>query len=338
MAINSPNSATDPNRATPPGPLNVDLRRAARFIADLRNLTLSEKIEAAVTGYEKVGERNSFLWKWVRRGVEITSLSSIDEELWDYVCDTKTLGVMFDVLLDDVADAAPKPEFLEALISITENRPNLNARATDVEREYFDYSLEIWEQIWHRLEQSPRYEEFHDVLTFDYRQLMTAMRYSVLIGTNPAMMNMLEHDAYLPHNMHMVVNGTIDLMASKRFDVAELGNLRRILLYAQHMGRIGNLVTTWEREVRSRDYSSGIFPMALSRGILTVNDLIVGDQEKICAKIRASNLEETFLKRWRELRENIVRLASRLRSVNVLKLVGGLDTLIQLHGGSRGLK
>ena len=322
----------------PPGSLKVDLRRAARFIGDLRNLALSEQIEAAVTGYEKVGERNSFLWKWVRRGVEITSLSSIDEDLWDHVCDTKTLGVMFDVLVDDVADGSPRPEFLEALISITEKKPTLNASATDAEREYFEYSAKVWEMIWRRLEQYPRYEEFHEILTFDYGQLMNAMRYSVLIGTNPAMMNMLEHDAYLPHNMHMVVNGTIDLMASKRFDVAEFGKLRKILLYAQHMGRIGNLVTTWEREVRSRDYSSGIFPMALSRRILTVNDLIVGDQEKICAKIRASNLEETFLKRWQELRASIVRLASRLSSVNVLKLVGGLDTLIQLHLGSRGLK
>ena len=291
-----------------------------------------------MTGYDKVGERNSFLWRWVRRGVEITSLSSIDEELWDHVCDTKTLGVMFDVLLDDVADSDPKPEFLEALISITKNRPTLIARTTEAEREYFDYSVRVWEQVWHRLKQYPRYEEFRDILTFDYRQLMNAMRYSVLIGTNPTMMNMLEHDAYLPHNMHMVVNGTIDLMASTRFEVVELGKLRRILLYAQHMGRIGNLVTTWEREVRSRDYSSGIFPMALSRGILTVNDLVVGDQEKICSKIRASNLEETFLNRWQELRANIVRLASRLKSVNVLELVGGLDTLIQLHLGSRGLK
>ncbi len=318
--------------------MKVDLNRAAQFIADIRDLSLSEVLESAVLGYEKVGQRNSFLWKWVRRGIEITSLSAIDEDLRDHVCDTKTLGVIFDVLLDDVADAEAEPEFLEALISITENRPILHAGATEAQRRYFDFSLSVWEQIWHRLARYPRYPEFRDVLVFDYRQLMTAMRYSILIGANPSMMNMLEHDAYLPHNMHMMVNGTIDLMGSTRFDITEFGNLRRVLLCAQHMGRIGNLVSTWEREVRERDYSSGIFPMALSRGIVTANDLVVGDQEKICSRIRESNLEETFLVRWQTFRARIVQLAGRLKSVEVLKLVGGLDTLIQLHLGSRGLK
>lgn len=317
--------------------MKVDLNKAAQFIAELRDISLSEAIEEAVAGYEKVGERNSFLWRWVRRGAEITSLSSINEGLWDHVCDTKTLGVMFDVLLDDVADAATEPEFLEALISITEGGPDATS-VTEKQKEYFDHSARIWEQVWNRLRQYPRYDEFRDILTFDYRQLMNAMRYSVLIGTNPAMMNMLEHDAYLPHNMHMMISGTIDLMASTRFSLAEFGDLRKVLMYAQHMGRIGNLVTTWEREVRERDYSSGVFALALSRGILTVEDLVVGDQEKIYSKIRSSDLEDKFLFRWQELRTKIVRLANRLKTVDVLALVEGLDTLIQLHLGSRGLK
>ena len=318
--------------------MTVDLAKAARFLAELRDIKLSEAIEAAVRGYERVGERNLFLWKWVRRGVEITSLSSVGDELWDHVCDTKTLGVMFDVLLDDVADVGGDAEFLETLIAITENRSVSLSHLQEEQREYRRYSEKVWKRVWQRLEEYPRYEEFRDILVYDYRQLMNTMRYAVLIRKNPSMMNIPEHDSYLPHNMHMMVSGTIDLMASKTFDVAELGNLRRVLLYAQHMGRIGNLVTTWEREVREKDYSSGVFAMALSRGILTEEDLLDGDQEKISKAIRASNIEASFLARWQEFRIRIIRLAKRTKSVNVRQLVRGLDTLIQLHLGSRGLK
>ena len=321
-----------------PAPVTVDLQKAARFIAEIRDLSLSKTIDRAVDGYEKVGDRNVFLWKWVRRGVEITTLSCVDAELWDDVCDTKTLGVMFDVLLDDVADAGADPEFLETLIAITRNKRFWLSSLTDEQREYFRFSESIWKKVWRRLKRYPRYEEFRDILAYDYRQLMNAMRYSVLIRKNPSMMNIPEHDSYLPHNMHIVISGTIDLMASTRFEVSEFGHLRKVLLYAQYMGRIGNLITTWEREVRERDYSSGIFPLALSRGVLTVDDLVAGDQEKICRKIRESNLETRFLVRWQELRTKLTQLANRFKSVNIDQLGTGLDTLIQLHMGSRGLK
>ena len=73
--------------------------RASRFIAEIREIELSDEIKESVRGYETVGHRNLFLWKWVRRGVEITTLSSVEESLWDSGNDTKPLGVVLDVLL-----------------------------------------------------------------------------------------------------------------------------------------------------------------------------------------------------------------------------------------------
>jgi hypothetical protein len=245
---------------------------------------------------------------------------------------------MFDVLVDDVADGPPRPEFLGALLSISDGRPELHPSATEAERAYFDFAREVWGGLRRDLQGLPRFAEFRALLEFDYGQLMNAMRYSALTAADPALMNMAEHDAYLPHNMHMMINGTIDLMASPQFDGAELGVLRTVLLHGQHMGRIGNLVSTWEREVHEGDYSSGIFPMALEMGVLGVDDLHCGDAARIEEKIHDSSIEEAFLARWRDHRWALVDIADQIRSVNVLELVEGLDMLLQLHLGSRGQK
>lgn len=311
---------------------------AQRFMAEIRSIPLSEAVEEARRGYEKVGKRNTFLWKWVRRGLEITTLSCVRGDLKDFLCDTKLLGVILDVLLDDVADARADTEFLENLIAITEGKPVPGHQIPAGDRDYYLYTQRVWNWIVERVRGFPRYEELKDLLSYDYRQLMNVMRYSTLVNHHPAMMNPVEHDLYLPHNMHMMVSGTLDLMCSPDFDIRELGRLRQVIWYAQQMGRIGNLVSTWEREIKEKDYSSGIFGLGLVNGVLTLEDLEQGDAVALAEKIRQGNLEAHFLCQWKDRREKIQQAAETIQSVDVGALVRGLEMLIQLHLGSRGLK
>ena len=167
---------------------------------------------------------------------------------------------------------------------------------------------------------------------------MNVMNYSALIKCHPSLMNLTEHDVYFPHNMHMMISGTMDLIASPHFDIRELGNLREALWCAQQMGRIGNLVTTWEREVTEGDFSSDVFALGLRWGVLSVENLENEDSETISRRIREADLESEFLRRWQEMHDRICQLASACASVDINSLVRGLETLIQLHIGSRGLK
>jgi hypothetical protein len=308
-------------------------------IASVMEIKLSSDLQPWVEGYAKVGHRNPFLWNWCRRGVEITMLSCVEPSLEDAVCDTRVLGIMLDVLLDDIADHHKDLAFLEQLLGVMETgvRPGASAFATH-QQAYAVFTMDVWDEIQRRIRQFPRYKEFAELLRFDYRQLFNVMRYSRLLNEYPEMFNLVEHDLYTPHNMHMMISATMDLMCSPAFDRAELAILREVVWRAQCMGRIGNLVTTWQREIGENDFTSGVFARAITSGDLSVSDLWSGNRDYLESVIKRQEHEEFFLRRWQSHRREILAMRARSRTVNFTKLVAGLQRLICLHLGSRGKK
>jgi hypothetical protein len=308
-------------------------------IAHVLNKQLNADLIRWVDGYAQVGKRNLYLWKWVRQGVEVTTLSCVTPELFDAACDIKVLGVVLDVLLDDIADRGGDPELLEQLLAAPFNDDRLqlkNVRAED--RAYAEFTIDLWQEIKRRTKRLPLFSQYARLWRYDYLQLFNGMRYSHLINEEVALLNLAEHDLYSPHNMHIIVSSTVDLMCSPRFDRNDLGRLRDAIWHAQFMGRIGNLVTTWERELADGDYTSGIYARALAEGDVTLQMLKDRDAVAIRNAINAGGHETFFLERWAQLRRRLVELAPRVRSVDLAKLLQGYDRLIRLHLGSRGYK
>jgi hypothetical protein len=313
--------------------------RVRQEISCVLQKELSPDLLQWVGKYECVGRRNSYLWKWCHQGVELTTLSCVQPELRDHLYDTKVLGVMLDVLLDDIADQQGDPSFLEYLLRIPFGPAETAAfELTPSQQAYAQLTAEVWNEIESRVRKFPHFKEYADLWRYDYLQLLNTMRYSHLLNGDLALLNLVEHDLYSPHNMHMMVSATMDLMCSPQFDRMELGLLREAVWHSQYMGRIGNLVTTWQREIGERDFSSGVFASAVSRGDLTVTDLLEGDRNRIEAGVRAGDHEGYFLRQWRKRRLAILALSKRLQSVQLQQLATGLERLVCLHLGSRGYK
>ncbi len=312
--------------------------RIAQEIQGMLHLDLSPYLEGWVAGYARVGRRNPYLWRWCRQAVRVTTLSCVDPALESFSGDVKTLGVMFDVMLDDLADRGGDDEVLEQLLALPlGHEPDLTScPAGDLE--YARFTWEIWREIMERCAGFPRFSEFSRLLQFDYLQLCNVMRYSQLLNSRLELLNLAEHDLYTPHNMHIMICSTIDLMCSPAFDIVELGKLREVVWNAQWMGRIGNLVTTWQRELGEHDFTSGVYARAVMRGDVTVADLRAGDPAKVEQAILNGWNEEHFLDRWRTHRALLSSPDSRLNSVDVDALAAGFDRLICLHLGSRGNK
>jgi len=320
-----------------------DLRPSAddieREVAIVHELRLSPDLRDWVNRYERFGQRPLYLWKWCRRGVEVTTLPCVPPEVRDELADTKVLGVMLDVLMDDVADEGGDPEFLELLLELPFGDVSGEiTRFPEPQQRYAEFTATVWEEIHRRAARATRYDEFRDLLLFDYRQLLNAMRYAHLLNSDPSLLNLTEHDLYLPHNMHMMVSSTIDVMHAPGFEHRELGLLREAVSRAQYMGRIGNLTTTWERELAEGDFTSGVFAAGRSLGVLKVTDVGGGNEHQLAQAIRSGGLEAFFLRRWHDCRRDLLRLQPCLQSVDLGELVSGLDRLICLHLGSRGNK
>jgi hypothetical protein len=310
-----------------------------REISHVLGKQLSPTLQRWADAYGKVGQRNLYLWKWCRQGVEVTTLPGVLPDLRDCVCDTKVLGIMLDVLLDDIADRNGDDALLEELATLPLDRATFDFSGLSTElRSYAEFTVQVWQDIQQRAQQFPCYREYAKLLRFDYLQLFNVMRYSHLVNQNLALVNLVEHDLYTPHNMHMMISSTLDLMCFPQFDRSELGKVREVIWNAQCMGRIGNLVTTWQRELGEDDFTSGVYARALANGDVSVADLHQGDRQKVEAAIQRGRHEEYFLKRWQEHRRYLQSRRSAVHSFDVTKLVEGLERLICLHLGSRGYK
>ena len=313
--------------------------RIQREIDCVLALELSSDLQDWAREYARIGRRNVFLWKWCRQGVEITTLPCVEPGIHAFACDTKVLGVMLDVLLDDVADQQGDPEFLEYLLSIPFRDAEPNASQFSPEQQaYARLTAKVWREIETRTRRLPGFKEYKALWRFDYLQLLNMMRYSHLLNQDLTLLNLVEHDLYSPHNMHMMISSTVDLMCSPGFDRMELGLLREAAWHAQYMGRIGNLITTWQREIGERDFSSGVFASAVSCGDLDISDLLVGDRKRIEAGVIDGDHEGYFLAQWRKHRLALLSVAERVCSVDLGQLAAGLERLVCLHLGSRGKK
>ena len=317
----------------------VSPEEARRQVDAMLTQPLSVDLLEWVLAYNEVGLRDAYLWQWCREAVEITTLSSVLPAHRDHVCDTKTLGVMFDVLLDDVADRNGDAELLEELnlLPFERSRPDFSRLAPDVQA-YADFTARLWQEIQQRARQYPCYDEYADLLRYDYLQLCNVMRYSLLLNSRLDLLNLAEHDLYTPHNMHIMICSTFDLMCSPQFDRTELGRLREVIWHAQWMGRIGNLITTWQRELAEGDFTSGIYARAVTCGDLTVAQLREAGRGFIKQAIDAGGHERYFLGQWLEHRRHLLQQGRLIRSVDVTELAKGLGKLISLHLACRGRK
>ncbi|MBI3465141.1 MAG: hypothetical protein HY000_19110 [Planctomycetes bacterium] len=313
--------------------------RIREEISHVLNKTLSSALEHWAAAYAQHGKRNMYLWKWCRQGVEVTTLPCVLPELREELCDTKVLGVMLDVLLDDIADQKGDDDLLEQLLDLPSSRAEIDLSRQPAERrQYAEFTIAVWNEIQSRARRFPCFDGYSRLLNFDYVQLFNVMRYSHLLNEDLSLLNIVEHDLYTPHNMHMMISGTLDLMCSPRFNRAELGALREALWHGQCMGRIGNLVTTWERELGEKDYTSGVYARAVMTGDLSLDDLHRGDHGQIRAGIGHGRHEDHFLAKWQWHREQLLARVPAVKSVDLRQLVAGLERLICLHLGSRGYK
>jgi len=270
-----------------------------------------------VQDYDRVGRRNLYLWRWCLHGIELTTFPDVGDAFRSHLHDTKLLSVILCVLFDDVADRHGRTELLESLIRSASHPEQDADLVTDHEDgEYLNVTGRLWAEYEARVRKYSQYPVFERLWRFDLLQFLNTMRYAHLVNSQPGLLNLTEHDIYTPHNMLMVSFSTLDLMCVPHFRTPELGSLREAMWHAQAMGRIGNVLSTWRRELSESDHSSGMF---------------VGDMS-----LSMRDRERLLLEKWRWHRTRCHAAAEQVRSLDLIPVLQGHDRFFDMHLASAG--
>ncbi len=314
---------------------------------------LPPTVRTFASRYDRIlGERDVFLWKWIHNLFDEFTLSSIDDDARSDVYELKTLLTIYVTVLDDLAEVSDERATFEVGRRIpfrsttgadgsAESDGDHGATRSDVDHDVLDFLADLWSEIETTIEDAPRYAEFVDVFEYDLRQTCNAMEYSRLLNHNVSMANRTEAERYDAYNMTVFPYACLDLMYSPSFDREEFGVLRSLLCEIQQMARIGNWITTWERELSEGDVSSGVVVCALRRGVISPEEMDDPDEETVAElvdRIESNGIESEFIREW-EIRNRTVRKrAAEIRSVDGEAVVDGIRTVMNHHLASEGNK
>lgn len=320
--------------------------RARTPLELVRTHPLPERTLPLIESYESlVGDRDRFLWRWAHHLFPKFTLSCVPDEHVERIRDTKLLGLVFVSILDDVAEKHHDWATFEEASKIP-----FEHRAVDLDRDGVDtgtlgFATEVWERFSSTLYDGPRAAEFEDIVEFDLKQICNAMEYSYLANQNVDVITESELQTYDSHNMMMYGFADIDLVHSPTFDRSELSTLRQVVEHAQRMVRIGNWVSTWERELAEGDFTSGVLAHALDRDVISADDVRASREEgrstateAIRARIRDRGIEDRFLRQWNEELTAARAFEGAFDTVDIATYIDGIETIMEYHLASRGLK
>ncbi|WP_232702357.1 hypothetical protein [Halobacterium wangiae] len=312
----------------------------------VQNHPLPEHVRPLVDSYETlIGDRDRFLWKWAHHLFPKFTLSTVPPEYAEHSRDAKLLGLLFVSVLDDVAEKHMEWATFDEAAKLPFEHQSTNYAREGVDRDALAFASEVWDQFSARLRDGPRSAEFADIVQFDLKQVVNAMDYSYLANQNLDAVTESEVQTYDAHNMMLFGFVDVDLAYSPEFDRADLATLRRVVDRAQRMVRIGNWVTTWEREVAEGDFTSGVVAHALEHELVSPEQLRAsradgGEHEvgAIIGTIHDHDVEDVFLRQWTEERDAAREFEGELASVDVGSYLDGIETVMEYHLMSRGLK
>ncbi len=306
--------------------------RIEKEINEIQKVKLPLELQRWMEEYEKVGERDEFIWKWLYKMFQVVSPFSVIKKYQKSLWSVKVLVTMFIVQLDDIADKQKNEILLDKLlkISLKQNHIDFNY-LNKKEKRYLIYTKNLWNYIEQKIKKYPKYKKLKKIFYFDTVQVLNTIKYSHFLNNYPYLINKTECDLYMPYNMVAMIYSELDLMCLSNIDFRKFGKIREIILLAQKMARIGNWISTWEREIYEDDFSSGVFIYAIDLGITTIDEMNKKNKLKIIKKIKNTKIEKNFLKEWERYYYEIEKLGTGIKAIYIKKFLSGLEKLIVLH-------
>ncbi|MFH1462065.1 MAG: hypothetical protein ABIF12_03910 [bacterium] len=311
--------------------------RVKKEVEAIQRVKLPPELQKWVKEYEKVGERNEFIWKWAYEVAQVITFSKIPSKYRRSLIGIKFLMIMFIVLLDDVSDKMKNKRLLNEILKVPFEKDHIKLQyINNKEKRYLKFTIKLWRFIEKTFRIYPYYLKFKPIINYDISQMLNGIKYAYLVNKNLYLTNEIEFQTYLSHNTPAIMGFMIDLTCVPKFNIKLLGLMRKIMWYIQVMARISNWVATWKREVKENDFASGIFCYTIENKIIGARDIKKQKKEEIVKKINQSKAEKYLLEKWENFYNEIKKFIKKEKTFNGKKIIKITEKLTILHLISRG--
>ncbi|WP_336001060.1 terpene synthase family protein [Halorientalis halophila] len=328
--------------------------RGQRIVADLQREDVTDLLteidayelppvlEQLVEDYQELEySRPPFMWKWVHKLAPKNTLPCVDDEHVDLVPTDKTIAILFVTLIDDILEKGGDRATFRRLAQIPSDAEEDDAEGGD--SDYVAFTRRVWDTLLDRIQRGPHYDTYEGIFRYDVEQAINAVEYSDFVIRNPELATVDDLVRYESHNMVMFAYADLDLMHTTGGISDDYATLREAIWEAQLMARIGNWLSTWERELAEGDYSSGVVVYALENDVIDPADLDALEAGEVTAdalaeRIRAADVEAEFFDRWDHHYRLLEQRNDDLETMDLTPFVEGMEEVLRYHMASTGLK
>lgn len=314
------------------------------LLEEINDHTLPAVVEQFVSEYNELeSPRPPFMWKWVHHVAFQNELPTIYDRFSEKVAIDKTLIILYITILDDILEKQRDQITFDELAMVPFSNSNRTPDHVDIDSDLYAFVTSVWQELESRLQSAPEYQTYSDLFLFDLRQAIDSIRYTEVVIETPAVATMSDLTRYESHNMVMFAYADIDLMHSPPNLRHELPQIRELIWEAQQMTRIGNWVSTWEREIREGDYSAGPIVYALNNDIISPGELERCEMDEsaievLIERMHDHGIEKHFLVKWEHHLANVRDCAQRIEDIDFEPFIAGLEEILRYHLATRGLK
>ena len=314
--------------------------------SQIRKQELTPPLDELAEQYEeRVGIRDTYVWKWFRYCFTFGTLDCVPDRRLEYVATHKSVLSMYITLIDDLSEVqADKASFREAK-KIPFDHMTADTSDADVDSEYLEFMQEVWETVERLFEEAPRESEFRDLFEFDFKQTLHGMEYEYLVNDSMEITNEEELMDYTQHNMMILPAVDVDMMYSPAFDRRETHVVRKTAYRCQRLARMSNWLSTWERELEEGDFSSPLFTEAVEKGVVSIDEFesfdesdSTGSATELVAAVRDAGIEQDLEDRWQTQHSRLRSELPEADSVDLESYLDAFDTVYDYHMASKGLK
>ena len=297
------------------------------------------------TYYESIPEglvpRDRRLFAWCLEASRHLRLNTVPEERVEDLYEVNVLAILLNVMVDDLADQVlvhrgSEEEILESALRVLRGESAVvipqNFKA------YFSLLDGLRGHLCERLSAWPGFRSWRPQLVRFLGRWADAMRSSVdwnrqVLGLEPVR----AHEGFddfvvaMAPPIHTFIYGLFNLMHLGPTALAEREPILEVLRCGERFQVMSNWLATWEVEVMSQDYSSGVVCWALEHRVVRWEDLQKEPAHRIVERLRHSDFALFFERAMARLAEDLLHQGRGIRSFEAGAYLEGLRYVHQLH-------